>query len=48
MWEEIIRHHMDKLNHSINQYTIKSLLWQLLNGLSYLHRFELLTEFRHH
>ncbi|XP_028230724.1 cyclin-dependent kinase E-1-like [Glycine soja] len=34
---EIIRHHMDKLNHSINQYTIKSLLWQLLNGLSYLH-----------
>ncbi|KAH1133416.1 hypothetical protein GYH30_012006 [Glycine max] len=35
---EIIRHHMDKLNHSINQYTIKSLLWQLLNGLSYLHR----------
>ncbi|KAL5174071.1 Cyclin-dependent kinase E-1 [Glycine soja] len=34
---EIIRHHRDKLNHSINQYTVKSLLWQLLNGLSYLH-----------
>ncbi|GAB4835519.1 Cyclin-dependent kinase E-1 [Ancistrocladus abbreviatus] len=34
---EIIRHHRDKLNHSINQYTVKSLLWQLLNGLNYLH-----------
>ena len=40
MWQEIIRHHRDKLNHSINQYTVKSLLWQLLNGLSYLHRSE--------
>ncbi|RYR44691.1 hypothetical protein Ahy_A08g040984 isoform B [Arachis hypogaea] len=34
---EIIRHHRDKVNHSINQYTVKSLLWQLLNGLNYLH-----------
>lgn len=34
---EIIRHHREKVNHSINQYTIKSLLWQLLNGLNYLH-----------
>ncbi|RYR44692.1 hypothetical protein Ahy_A08g040984 isoform A [Arachis hypogaea] len=36
-WQEIIRHHRDKVNHSINQYTVKSLLWQLLNGLNYLH-----------
>ncbi|KAL6542464.1 Cyclin-dependent kinase E-1 [Orobanche minor] len=34
---EIIRHHRDKVNQSINQYTIKSILWQLLNGLNYLH-----------
>ncbi|KAM5577916.1 cyclin-dependent kinase E-1 [Rosa sericea] len=34
---EIIRHHRDKVNHAINQYTVKSLLWQLLNGLNYLH-----------
>lgn len=34
---EIIRHHRDKVNHLINQYTVKSLLWQLLNGLNYLH-----------
>ncbi|KAF5734978.1 Cyclin-dependent kinase E-1 [Tripterygium wilfordii] len=34
---EIIRHHRDKVNHPINQYTVKSLLWQLLNGLNYLH-----------
>ncbi|KAJ0989885.1 hypothetical protein J5N97_008241 [Dioscorea zingiberensis] len=34
---EIIRHHREKLNHPINQYTVKSLLWQLLNGLNYLH-----------
>ncbi|KAK2966232.1 hypothetical protein RJ640_008215 [Escallonia rubra] len=35
--KEIIRHHRDKVNHAINQYTVKSLLWQLLNGLNYLH-----------
>ncbi|KAL0343220.1 UNVERIFIED_CONTAM: Cyclin-dependent kinase E-1, partial [Sesamum angustifolium] len=34
---EIIRHHRDKVNQPINQYTIKSILWQLLNGLNYLH-----------
>ncbi|CAN0840900.1 Cyclin-dependent kinase E-1 [Linum grandiflorum] len=34
---EIIRHHREKLNHAINQYTVKSILWQLLNGLNYLH-----------
>ncbi|XP_072962282.1 cyclin-dependent kinase E-1 [Typha angustifolia] len=34
---EIIRHHREKLNLPINQYTVKSLLWQLLNGLNYLH-----------
>lgn len=34
---EIIRHHREKLNSPINQYTVKSLLWQILNGLNYLH-----------
>ncbi|KAK4584345.1 hypothetical protein RGQ29_022180 [Quercus rubra] len=34
---EIIRHHRDKVNQSISQYTVKSFLWQLLNGLNYLH-----------
>ncbi|XP_025884513.1 cyclin-dependent kinase E-1 isoform X2 [Solanum lycopersicum] len=34
---EIIRHHRDKVILSINPYTVKSLLWQLLNGLNYLH-----------
>nr|XP_043612917.1 cyclin-dependent kinase E-1 [Erigeron canadensis] len=34
---EIIRHHRDKVNQGINQYTVKSILWQLLNGLNYLH-----------
>ncbi|MCO5564966.1 hypothetical protein L7F22_045359 [Adiantum nelumboides] len=34
---EIIRHHREKLTIPINQYTVKSLLWQILNGLNYLH-----------
>ncbi|KAF5190943.1 Cyclin-dependent kinase, partial [Thalictrum thalictroides] len=34
---EIIRHHREKVNQSINQYSVKSMLWQLLNGLNYLH-----------
>ncbi|KAF9670368.1 hypothetical protein SADUNF_Sadunf13G0061000 [Salix dunnii] len=34
---EIITHHRDKSNNLINQYTVKSLLWKLLNGLNYLH-----------
>ncbi|OAE30079.1 hypothetical protein AXG93_1474s1250 [Marchantia polymorpha subsp. ruderalis] len=34
---EIIRHHREKLSSPINQYTVKSLLWQILNGLNYLH-----------
>lgn len=34
---EVIRHHREKLNLPINQYSVKSLLWQLLNGLNYLH-----------
>eukprot|EP00249_Psilotum_nudum_P023502 c28899_g1_i1 orf=224-1315(+) len=34
---EIIRHHREKLGCPINQYTVKSLLWQILNGLNYLH-----------
>ena len=37
--QEIIRHHRDKVNHPISMYTTKSLLYQLLNGLNYLHRY---------
>ncbi|CAK9860032.1 unnamed protein product [Sphagnum jensenii] len=34
---EVIRHHREKLSFAMNQYTVKSLLWQILNGLNYLH-----------
>eukprot|EP00850_Spirogloea_muscicola_P008325 SM000044S15972 [mRNA] locus=s44:354689:358627:+ [translate_table: standard] len=34
---EIIRHHREKLSYPISTYTVKSLLWQILNGLSFLH-----------
>ncbi|EFJ10407.1 hypothetical protein SELMODRAFT_128208 [Selaginella moellendorffii] len=34
---EIIRHHREKLLFQINPYTVKSLLWQILNGINYLH-----------
>ncbi|XP_059070741.1 uncharacterized protein LOC131860360 [Cryptomeria japonica] len=34
---EIIQHHQEKFNHGIYQYTVKSFLWWLLNGLNYLH-----------
>ncbi|KAK3040829.1 hypothetical protein RJ639_029173 [Escallonia herrerae] len=33
----IIKHHRDNVKRAINQYTVKSLLWQLLDGLNYLH-----------
>jgi len=36
--QQIIRWHVEKLgSQSISQYTIKSLLWQILNGLNFLH-----------
>eukprot|EP00879_Flechtneria_rotunda_P012079 GHRR01012614.1.p1 GENE.GHRR01012614.1~~GHRR01012614.1.p1 ORF type:complete len:490 (+),score=169.21 GHRR01012614.1:333-1802(+) len=35
---EIIWHHRDKLAGPIEPYVVKSLMWQLLNGLSYLHQ----------
>lgn len=38
--QEIIRHHREKLNnYPMKEYTVKSILWQLLNGLNYLHRY---------
>ncbi|XP_020519819.1 cyclin-dependent kinase E-1 isoform X3 [Amborella trichopoda] len=35
--KEIIKHHREKVSQPIKEYTVKSLLWQLLNGLNYLH-----------
>uniref|UniRef100_A0A383WJU0 Protein kinase domain-containing protein n=1 Tax=Tetradesmus obliquus TaxID=3088 RepID=A0A383WJU0_TETOB len=35
---EIIWHHRDRLAGPIDPYVVKSLMWQLLNGLSYLHQ----------
>eukprot|EP00878_Enallax_costatus_P035578 GHUV01039754.1.p1 GENE.GHUV01039754.1~~GHUV01039754.1.p1 ORF type:complete len:221 (+),score=39.64 GHUV01039754.1:357-1019(+) len=35
---EIIWHHRDRLSGPIDQYAVKSLMWQMLNGLSYLHQ----------
>ncbi|GJP42281.1 hypothetical protein CLOM_g1866 [Closterium sp. NIES-68] len=34
---EIIRFHREHLKRPLSEYTVKSLLWQLLNGLHYLH-----------
>ncbi|CAI7767277.1 unnamed protein product, partial [Closterium sp. NIES-54] len=35
--QEIIRFHREHLKRPLSEYTVKSLLWQLLNGLHYLH-----------
>lgn len=36
---ELVRHHREKArSRSMEPYAVKSLLWQLLKGLAYLHR----------
>ncbi|KIZ03681.1 cyclin-dependent kinase 8/11 [Monoraphidium neglectum] len=35
---EMIWHHRDRLQAPMDPYTVKSLLWQLLNGLSFMHQ----------
>ena len=33
---EMLRHHRDKLHMPMDGATVKSVMWQLLNGLSYM------------
>jgi len=33
---EMLRHHRDKLHAPMDGATVKSVMWQLLNGLSYM------------